>query len=82
MEGAGDFGLSDPAVLDAARNTLGAAVVAAATLAEPDARAALLATARDGFMQGMQWMAGLAVLTMLGAAWLAARVLKRADQPG
>ena len=82
MEGAGDFGLHDAAVLDAVRNTLGAAVAAAAGLADPEAHANLLAAARGGFIAGMQWMCGLAVLTMLGAARLAAQVLAPDDQPG
>ncbi len=71
---AGTFGLDgEPALLEAARNTLGAAVQVAAGLHEPAAQAALLAAARAGFTLGMQCMAVLAMATLLAAAWLAAR---------
>ncbi len=68
---------SEPALLEAARNTLGAAVQAAAGLHDPVAQSVLLAAARTGFTEGMQWMAVVAAVTLLGAAWLAARVLPK-----
>lgn len=84
MDGrAGAFGLNDePALLEAARNTLGAAVEAAASLHDPAAQTALLNAARAGFTEGMQWMAVLAMITLLGAAWLAARELPNDQRTG
>ena len=78
----GTFGLSgDPVLLEAARNTLGAAVQAASGLSDPAARIALLHAARAGFVEGMQTMAVSAAVALCGAAWMAARVLRRAGPP-
>ncbi|MEO9102205.1 MAG: MFS transporter [Burkholderiaceae bacterium] len=79
----GSFDLdSEPALLDAARNTLGAAVEVAAGLPDPVAQSALLAAARAGFTDGMQCMAVVAAITMLGAAWVAARALPHNPRTG
>jgi DHA2 family multidrug resistance protein-like MFS transporter len=66
-----------PAAAEAARDTLGGAVAAAAQLPDPVA-AALLAASRDAFLQGLQLTAVIGATVFVGIAILVMAVLGRA----
>ena len=66
-----------PEKVESARDTLGGAVAVANQLSDP-LGAALLDGARDAFVQGMQLTASIGAVVLLGAAILAAVVLRRA----
>jgi DHA2 family multidrug resistance protein-like MFS transporter len=67
-----------PESADAARDTLGGAVAAAATLPEP-AGTALLDSAREAFVQGMQITTAIGAAVLIAAAVLAIIMLRRVD---
>lgn len=70
-----------PEAADAARETLGGAVVAAQQL--PDERGvALLDTAREAFTSGLQLNAGLSAVVVTGLAILTATLLRRPTSAG